>query len=180
MAIDFHKFVDEKLMAEGLQIVLLNKEIVEQRIDDYLKFINSVRNEYKIVYGWKDESKEYILNGLIDKWKYSYSIINKKNELLLINFSSLYGGNTVHMHFTYAARNSRNMDLGKLHMLKLCQTAIDNNVHLMEGFFPKYNSGSIILHLKMGWKIETMRNNFELLIQAVPEECLSKTYKLLK
>ncbi|RPI15690.1 MAG: hypothetical protein EHM58_13595 [Ignavibacteriae bacterium] len=177
--IDFHKFVDERLAEKELKILLLNKEIVENKIDDYMNFINTIRDEFKDVYGWYQESHEYMLNSLIDKWKYSYAVLNKKDELLLVNFSSLYHGDTVHMHFTYARKDVRSSDLGKLHMIKLCQTAVDNNVPLIEGFFPKYNNGSVILHLKMGWRIETLRNDRELLIQAKPEFSRNKVYELV-
>jgi len=176
--IDFHKFVDEKLTENNFQIKLITKELMEARIQDFMNFINNIRLEYRDLYGWNTESKEYFLNGLVDKWKYSFTILNNNNEICFVNFSSVYG-DIIHNHCTYARKDTRNFNFAKLHIIKLCQTGLDNNFTYQEGFWPKTNNRSIILFLKMGWQIENIRNNKELFMIADLEKVRNQTYELL-
>ena len=151
--LDFHKFVDQKLSEKQFRITLLNWEFMENRLKEIMDFVNAIRTEYSGMYGWRAEEKDYFMNGLVDKWRYSFAILDSAGRISLVNLSSLYG-QSVHMHCTYTAPALRGLGLGKLHMLKLSQTTIDNGLNLMEGFWPKLNNGSVILHLQMGWKID--------------------------
>lgn len=176
--IDFHGFVDKRLAEHGFKILLITKPVMEERIDEFMNLVNSIRREYRDVYRWTEETKEYFLNGLNEKWKYSYTIVNKNNELLFVNFASLYGDN-MHVHCTYTRSDSRNLNLAKIHMVKLCQTGLDNGLIYQEGYFPKNNNGSIILYLRMGWEIQSIRNNKDLFMLAKLENVRNRTYKLL-
>jgi len=176
--IDFHKFVDEKLAENGFKIRLISKELMETQTDDFMNFINGIRTEYKDLYGWKTEPREYFLNGLVDKWKFSFTVMNDKNELCFVNFSSVYG-DIIHNHCTYARRETRSFNFAKLHIIKLCQTGLDNGFTHQEGFWPKNNNRSIILFLKMGWQIDSLRNNKELFMIADLEKVRNQTYELV-
>ncbi len=176
--IDFHKFVDEKLAESGHKIVLITEDFLKSRLDDIMAHVNGIRTEYAGLYGWKAESKEYFLNGLNDKWKYSFTILNDKAEIRFLNFSSVYG-DIIHNHCTYAHKDTRGLNFAKLHIIKLCQTGLDNGFTHQEGFWPKHNNGSIILFLKMGWKIEEIRNKTDLFMIADLFDVRNSTYKLL-
>jgi hypothetical protein len=176
-SINIHKFIDDELEAKGFKIKLVTKELVETRIEDFMTFVNNIRTEYKEAYGWSNEPKEYFLNGLVDKWKYSFVIMNKNDEIRVLNFASVYGKN-LHLHFLYAHRETRSLNLGKLHMLKMYQTGLDNGITSLECFWPKHNNGSIVLFMKMGWKIELIRNNTDLFMLAEMEEVRNKVYQM--
>jgi hypothetical protein len=176
--VNFHKFVDDKLAENGFKIAVITQEMMQKRIDDFMNFVNGIRNEHQDVYGWTPEPMEYFLNGLNDKWKYSFTVINMKDELCFVNFSSVYG-DIIHNHCTYAAKHTRGFNFAKLHIIKLCQTGLDNNFTHQEGFWPKNNNGSIILFLKMGWQIESIRNNKELFMIADLEKVRNRTYELV-
>lgn len=175
---NFHDFVSAKLAENGYRIAPVTKKFMEDRIDDIMKFVNDIRREHESVYGWKQEKKDYFLNPLVDKWKFSFTIMNEKDELCFVNFSSVYD-QIIHNHCTYARRDTRNFNFAKLHIIKLCQTGIDHGFTHQEGFWPKHNNGSIILFLKMGWKIENIRNNEELFMIADLETVRNQTYKLV-
>ncbi|MCC6865846.1 MAG: hypothetical protein IT280_06755 [Ignavibacteria bacterium] len=174
----FHKFVENKLSEKGFTIRLINKELMENRLIDFMKFVNEIRKEFEIKYGWNQENEEYFLNPMNNKWKFSYTILNSFNEICFVNFSSVYK-DIIHNHATYAAKDYRKNDFAKLHIIKLCQTGIDEGFTHQEGYWPKNNNGSIILFLKMGWKIESIRNDRDLFMISNLKEVRDKTYKLL-
>lgn len=176
--IDYHTFVDNKLAENGLKIVRITEDLMVNRLDDFFNFVNGIRKEYESVYGWKQESREYFLNPLDNKWKYSFVVMNNKEDLCFVNFSSVYG-KIIHNHCTYARKENRNLNIAKLHNIKLCQTGIDNGFTRQEGYWPKNNNGSIILFLKMGWKIENIRNNDDLFMTADLEKVRNQTYYLV-
>jgi len=176
--IDFHKFADESLAENGFKIRVISKELMEQRVNDFMNFINGIRTEYNDLYGWKTEPKEYFLNGLVDKWKFSFTVMNGKDELCFVNFSSAYG-DIIHNHCTYARKETRSFNFAKLHIIKLCQTGLDHGFTHQEGFWPKNNNRSIILFLKMGWQIESIRNNKELFMIADLQKVRNQTYELV-
>lgn len=175
---DYHRFVDDKLAENGFRIKLVTKEMMEERVDDFMAFVNGIRTEHNDVYGWGTEPKEYFLNGLNDKWKYSFTIVNDKDELCFVNFSSVYG-DIIHNHCTYARKDTRNFNFAKLHIIKLCQTGLDNGFTHQEGYWPKNNNGSIILFMRMGWQIDSIRNNKELFMLADLEKVRTRTYELV-
>ena len=176
--INYHDFVDSHLNYNGFKIVLITEEVMNSRIDDIMEFVNSIRREHNPVYGWKEETREYFLNPLVDKWKYSFIILNGKDEICFLNFSSVYD-KIIHNHCTYARRDTRGFNFAKLHIIKLCQTGLDNGFTHQEGFWPKSNNGSIILFLKMGWKIQNIRNDEDLFMIADLEKVRDQTYKLV-
>ncbi len=176
--INFHKFVDDKLAENGFKIVLITKELMEARTDDFMNFVNGIRTEHNELYGWGAEPRDYFLNGLTDKWKFSFTVMNEKDELCFVNFSSVYG-DIIHNHCTYARKDTRSYNFAKLHIIKLCQTGLDNGFTHQEGFWPKNNNGSIILFLRMGWEIDSIRNNKELFMIADLEKVRNRTYELV-
>jgi hypothetical protein len=176
--LDYHGFIDEKLAAIGFKIILITEETMTERIDDFMAFVNGIRAEYSSLYGWKEESREYFLNPLNNKFRYSFAILNLKNEICFVNFSSVYD-KIIHNHCTYARKDTRGFNFAKLHLIKLCQTGLDNGFTHQEGFWPKSNNGSIILFLKMGWKIENLRNNKELFMIADLEYVSNRAYELV-
>ncbi|MBZ0202745.1 MAG: hypothetical protein IT281_01810 [Ignavibacteria bacterium] len=176
--LDFHSFVDDKLAEKGFRIKTITKDLMESRVDDFMNFVNSIRIEYHILYGWNKENKDYFLNPLIDKWKYSFTILDSKDEICFVNFSSVYN-EIIHNHCTYARQDTRNFNFAKLHIIKLCQTGLDNGFSQQEGYWPKKNKGSIILFLRMGWQIEDLRNKQELYMTADLKSVRNKTYQLI-
>lgn len=176
--IDYHSFIDEKLAEIGFRIVLITEEMMAERIDDFMAFVNGIRNEYSSFYGWKDESREYFLKPLNNKFKFSFAVLNGKDEICFVNFSSVYD-KIIHNHCTYARKDTRGFNFAKLHLIKLCQTGLDNGFTHQEGYWPKSNNGSIILFLKMGWQIEDLRNNKELFMIADLEYVRNRAYELV-
>lgn len=177
-SINFHEFVTGKLAENGYKIVLITKELMDKRLDDFMKFVNDIRKEHEAVYGWKEEKKEYFLNALVDKWKFSFTVMNENDELCFVNFSSVYD-KIIHNHCTYARKDTRRYNFAKLHIIKLCQTGLDEGYTHQEGYWPKTNNGSIILFMKMGWQIENIRNNEELFMKADLEKVRNQTYGLV-
>lgn len=176
--IDFHKFVDDNLASNGFRIMNVKEELMQNRLDDFMNFVNGIRLEYKNLYGWNAETPEYFLNGLIDKWKYSFTILNRKDEICFLNFSSVYR-DILHTHCSYAGKQTRNLNFAKLHMIKIAQTGLDNGYKQQSGYWPKNNNGSIILYLKMGWEIQSIRNDKELFMKADLVKVRNMTYDLL-
>jgi hypothetical protein len=176
--INYHNFVDVKLAEIGYKIVQITEEMMTRRIDDFIAFTNGIRNEHNSIYGWKEESREYFLNPLKNKFKYSFAIINRKNEICFVNFSSVYD-KIIHNHCTYTRKDTRGLNFAKLHLIKLCQTGLDNGFTQQEGYWPKYNNGSIILFLKMGWQIKNLRNNIELFMTADLEYVRNRAYEFV-
>lgn len=176
--IDFHKFVNDGLAANGFRILNVSQELMMNRLDDFMNFVNGIRLEYKNLYGWNTETREYFLNGLVDKWKYSFTVLNQKDEICFLNFSSVYG-DIIHNHCTYARKETRSFNFAKYHIVKLCQTGLDNGFTHQEGYWPKNNNGSIILFLKMGWDIQSIRNDKELFMKADLVKVRNMTYCLL-
>ena len=177
--IDFHSYIDSSLAEKKLKIKLITEDFMKKRVDDFMKFINGIRNEYKNEYNWKEENKEYFLSGLNDKWKYSFTIVDENENLCFVNFSSVYD-DIIHNHCTYAKKECRSMGLAKYHMIKLCQTGIDNGFNYQEGYWPKSNNSSIILFLKMGWEVQSIRNNHDLFMIANLVKVRNQTYELIK
>ena len=89
--IDFHDFVDYKLNEIDLKIHLITEEIMKRRLYDFKDFINSIRREFSELYNWNEENESYFLNPLIDKWKYSFAIVDNIENLCFVSFSSVYG-----------------------------------------------------------------------------------------
>ena len=177
--IDFHKYTDEKLYEVGFKITALNEEIMKSRLDDFMDFVNNIRSEHTGIYNWHNENKDYFLNGLVDKWKFSYAITDLNDNICLVNFSSVYN-DAVHMHFTYTGKKYRNLGLAKLHMIKLCQAGLDSGFTKQEGYWPIRNNGSMILYLKMGWYIDQVNEEKHCVkLIAGIEEVRNKTFNLL-
>lgn len=176
--IDFHKFVDDELKKKGFKIVNADEKFVTSRLSDLMNFVNGVISEYKSAYSWSLLDDQFFLNPLKDKWKYSFVILNSKDEICFLNNSSVYG-DIVHNHCTYARKDTRGMNFAKLHIIKLCQTGLDNGFTHQEGYWPKHNNGSIILFLKMGWQIESIRQDIELFMKADLIKVRNQTYELV-
>jgi hypothetical protein len=176
--IDYHRFVAEQLEAIGYKIVPITQKMMNERTDEFMSFVNEIRTEYGALYGWEMESKEYFLNPMNQKFKYSFAIVNKNNELCFVNFSSVYN-KAIHYHFAYARKDKRGLNLSKLHFIKLCQICLESGYTQFEAYWPKNNSSSIILYLKMGWQIESLRNNRDLFMIADIEFVRNRTYELL-
>ena len=151
---------------------------MKTRLSDFMAFVNGIRREYRELYEWQEENEQYFLDGLVDKWKYSFSIMNDNDDIFFVNFSSVYG-DVLHNHCTYAHRDTRNLNFAKLQIIKLCQTGLDNGFRYQEGYWPKNNNRSIILFLKMGWQIESIREGSQVLMKADLEKVRNQTYELI-
>lgn len=177
--ISFHQYVDEKLSENGYKITAITEKIMNSRLDDFMSFVNQIRSEYSRIYDWQVESREYFLNGLADKWKYSFTITDMNDNICFVNFSSVYN-DIIHNHCTYSGSNYRNLGFAKLHMIKLCQTGLDNGFSWQEGYWPVTNNSSIVLFLKMGWQIDkVIEEKGYLLMKANLEIVRDKTFNLL-
>jgi hypothetical protein len=177
--INYHRYVDEELGKLGLRIELITKNMMKKNIRKFSKFINDAFAEYYEVYKWrKNADDEYLLNPLKDKFKFSYCILDSDDVLRLVDFASVLDGRINH-HFVFTAKNSRGMNLAKYHSIKLCQTAIENGYTEQIGYFSKKNTGSIILHLKMGYEISHIREDGLIIGYANNAKIIANTYKLL-
>ena len=177
--INFHEYVDEKLLETGYKITAITEEIMNRRLDDFMNFVNHIRSKNSEIYNWRVESKDYFLNRLVDKWKYSFAIMDLNDNICFVNFSSVYG-DIIHNHFTYSGSKYRNLGFAKLHMIKLCQTGLDSGFSWQEGYWPVINNRSIILFLKMGWQIDkVIEEKGYLMMRANLENVRDKTFNLL-
>jgi hypothetical protein len=146
--IDFHRFVDTELASKGFCVRRVSQEYMERRLDDMVRFVNAVREEYSAKYGWGPETREYFLNGLNRKWDFSFCVEELDSEkIALVSFTSVYG-DMLHAHFAYAGKAYRSLD---------CQAGLDAGFSKIEGYWPKNNNGSLIFALRMGWHIEDLR-----------------------
>ena len=176
---EFHKYIDSKLLEKDFHILPVTENLMKERLGDFMEFVNSVRTEYSDVYGWSAENKNYFLNGLVDKWKFSFAVFDKTGEICFVNFSSVYG-DIIHNHCTYAGKKYRRSGLAKLHNLKLCQTGLDNGFTEQEGYWPKTHNKSIILFLQMGWKIDkVLEDKAYVKMKAELEKVRDKTFEML-
>lgn len=155
----YNGFIDNALKIEGLCIKVIDQLTMQVRLDEIMIFVNNIRAEFSKTYGWQREEKDYFLNPLNKKFTYSFLIETiETNEICFINFTSVYD-TILHSHGTYVKERYRNQNLAKYHMLKICTKALEDGYEMQDGYWPKQNNGSIILHLKMGWKIEDIRKN---------------------
>ena len=177
--IDFHEFVNTNLGNKGFKIRPVTEEYIVPRLNDVMSFVNGILKEYENTYKlWTPKNKEWFLNPMNKKFNYSYTIEDDMGKIVLLNFSSVYGDRLLHNHCTYVDKSYRNYNLAKLHMIKVCQRGIEDNLTDYEGFWDKYNNGSIILHLKMGFRIESMRKDEQLLLRGSLHEIIERTYNL--
>lgn len=133
---DFNRFLESELKKSRLKIIPASENYCLDNSENLLSFININRNEYSADYGWEQESKEYILNPLQNKFKFSYVILNETDEICFLNFTSVYD-KILHNHCTYASSNYRSKGLAKLHMIKLCSEALNNGFEFQEGYWPR-------------------------------------------
>ena len=175
---DFHKFVDDNLEKKGYTIRTADENFINTRLGDLMQFVNGIIGEYSKEYEWTPVNDQFFLNPMVDKWKFSFVILNAKQEICFLNFSSVYG-DIIHNHCTFARKDTRGLDFAKLHIIKLCQTGIDNGFTHQEGYWPKNNNRSIILFLKMGWQIKNIRNDKELFMTADLIKVRNQTYELV-
>lgn len=176
--IDFHKFIDESLNKIGYRMVNVTSEMINSRLQDFMEFVNGVVSEYGDIYKWKPADEAFFLNPMVDKWKYSFAVLDKEDNINFLNFSSVYDDH-IHNHCTFAGKASRGKNFAKFQIVKLCQTGLDNGFTYQEGYWPKNNNGSIILFLKMGWQITHIRNDMELGMTADLVKVRNRTYDLI-
>ena len=173
---NYHEFVNIELKKKGFCIKSVTKEYMDSRLNDIMAFVNGILNEYKDAYElWKPKPKEWFLNPLNRKFDFSLVIEDFDGEIALLAFNSI--NNKLHIHFTYVKKKYRSMGLSKLHTIKLSQIGIDRGFQSYEGKADKQNTGSIILLLKMDYKIESMEDNGLISFIGDLKETLEKTYK---
>jgi RimJ/RimL family protein N-acetyltransferase len=176
--IDYHNFIESELSRKYFRIILVTKKLLNERLNEIMEFVNSIRKEYSSSYGWAEETVDYFINPMNRKFEFSFLVEEKKNgEIAFAGFASVYG-DSVHHHFSYAGKKYRNLGLAKLHMIKLCQTCLDYNFVKLEGYAPKKNSNSIRLLLKLGYEIEGVRNLNEVFFTADPKKVRDSAYNL--
>jgi len=178
--VDFHKFVDDELSSNGFRVRQITNEYMTARLDDIMDLVNGTREEYARSYEWKSEPREYFLNGLKRKWDFSFAVeLISAGTICFVSLSSVYE-DILHIHCAYASEKYRGANLGKLLNIKLCQTGLDGGFSRIEGYWPKKNSGSLILFLRMGWQIEDLRKEgTQLLLIADLTRSRDLTYRLV-
>jgi hypothetical protein len=174
---DLDRFVAAELDKHDLKLVQITEELMVSRLSDIMQFVNAIRTEYSSKYGWSIENKEYFLNPMDRKFSYSYLIENKNRKILILSLFSVYT-KTIHNHCTYSDKEYRNLGLAKLLLMNLCTKAIKDGLETYSGFFPKGNNGSLILFLKLGLRIDYMRNNSEIFGTCNLKEMANNAYKL--
>jgi RimJ/RimL family protein N-acetyltransferase len=177
-SIDYHNFVDRELSKKNFQIIRITEKIINERLNEIAGFVNSIRKEYGLLYGWTEETINYFLNPMDRKFEFSFLIEEKNNhEIAFISFASVYG-DSIHHHFSYGGKKYRNSGLAKLHIIKLCQTCLDRNFIKLEAYAPKKNSNSIKLLLSLGYEIEDIRNFREVFLIADFKKVMDSAYNL--
>jgi hypothetical protein len=177
--IDYHKFVDDELAKRGLRIQLITEQYMNENIRRLSTFINDGFAEYYDVYHWrKHADDDYLLNPLTDKFKYSFCILNTKNEIKFVDFCSVLD-RKLNNHFVFTSKDVRGINLAKYHIIKLSQTGLDNGINEHIGYFSNKNNGSIILFLRMGYEISHIREDGLIIAYANSEKVIANTYKML-
>jgi len=174
---DFEGFVETELKSSRLKIIPASENYCLDNLEKILSFINTNRNEYAADYGWRQEAKEYILNPLQNKFKFSYVISNETDEICFLNFTSVYD-KILHNHCTYTSSVYRNKGLAKLHMIKLCSNALNSGFEFQEGFWPVNNNRSLILFLQMGWQLDSIGKDTQVKMIADNKIVRQKAYEL--
>jgi GNAT superfamily N-acetyltransferase len=177
--INYHEFVDTELKKLGLRIELITEDIMKRDIRKFSEFINAAFAEYYEVYKWrKHADDDYLLNPLIDKFKFSFCIRDSDDNLVLVDFASVVD-NRINHNFVFTAKKHRGRNLAKYQFIKLCQTALDNGYREQVRYFSKKNNGSIILHLKMGFEISHIKDDGLLVATADNARIIENTYNAL-
>lgn len=175
---NIHLFVDSELKNKGFRIVKLTEDILHSRLSDIMNFVNSILVEHKSLYPlWDEKPIEWFANPMDRKFQYSYLILTDLEQIALLNFTSIYGAN-FHNHCTFVDKSYRGKNLAKLHMIKICQRGIDDGFDHYEGYWDKQNNGSIILHLQMGFNIQHMRKEEQLMLSGDVQKVKKKTLQL--
>jgi hypothetical protein len=151
---------------------------MERRLDDLMRFVNVIRDEYGAKYGWVHETREYFLNGLNRKWDFSFCVEESRSErIALLSLTSVYS-EVLHTHCVYAGKAYRSLGLGKFQQIKVCQTGLDAGFARIEGYWPKNNNGSLIFALRMGWQVQDLRKKgTQLLLVADLEHTRDEAYR---
>jgi len=177
--INYHQFVDDGLAKLGLKIQLITEDVMRKDIRRFSKFINNAFAEYYEIYRWrKHADDDYLLHPLNDKFKYSFFISDSDAELKYVNFTSILD-NMLKNHFVFASKNTRGINLAKYNLIKQCQTGLDNGYEKIIYYFPKKNSRSIILFLRLGFEISHFTEDEHLVAIGYNEELIKRTYNLL-
>ena len=128
-------------------------------------------------FGWEPEEKEYFLNPMDRKYSYSFLIEDVNKKILMATFVSVYG-DIIHSHCTYTSSGNRSLGLAKLVVMGYCLLGIKDGFKKWGGWFPKINNGSLILFLRLGVKIESMRDNTHLYASGDLKEMVDRAYEL--
>lgn len=171
--------IKNALHSLGFSILTISEAAMVARIDEVMEFVNGIRNEFAGNYKWTSEPKEYFLKDLPGKWLYS-QMITHDSKIVFVNISSVQN-NVVHFHGSYGSREYRGKGLATYHMAYISSLALQDGIEEMEGYWPKHNNGSLILHLRLGWKIDDLRKNGEqLFLTCNAKETLRLCLKQLK
>lgn len=174
----YYNFAEQELRKKGFIIKPLDEDYMNKRLDECMDFVNNILNEYKESYNfWDLKTKEYFLNPLDRKFDYSFVIEDKFNNIAFIQFASVYG-EKIHRHLTFTKKEYRNQGLIKLHQIKLCQWGIDNGFKEQEAFCDLNNNGSLIVFLKMGFKITGIRKEIQAAISGDLKNIRDTTFRL--
>lgn len=172
-------FVRNRLLLRGYTICSITKPIMHERLHEIMQLVNGVRNEYAKDYHWLAEPEEYFLKDLPGKWEFS-QMITINNEVVFVNISSLQN-DLIHFHGSYTHSDYRGRQLATYHMAFITNLALMCGAIEMEGYWPKHNNGSLILHLKLGWKIYDLRKNGEqLFLKCNAKQTLELSLRQLK
>jgi ribosomal protein S18 acetylase RimI-like enzyme len=173
---DYHKYIDIVLKEKNLKIVRITKEYMNENLNGIMDFVNEIRFEHKNLYGWEKESKEYFLKSLVDKWKYSFIIIDSLERPCMISINSRYN-DRIHLHTVLVKKEYRRSGLSKYMLLKTAETAIDSSIPKIELYCQKNNTGALILYLRSGFEIDSIRNNKDILLLADSEKTRNICYE---
>ncbi len=175
---NYHNFVDHELSKKNFRIIKITEKLINERLNEIAEFVNSIRKEYSLLYGWTEETMDYFLNPMVRKFEFSFLMEKEDNkEIAFISFASVYN-NSIHHHFYYAGKNYRNLGLAKLHAIKLSQTCIDQRFKELHAYAHKKNSNSIRLLLSLGYEIESIRSSSEVFFIADLKNIRDSAYNL--
>ena len=167
--------IEEKLKNSGFTISILNKSLMTDKLPEIMDLVNGVRLEYSSKYCWTEEKPEYFLKDIPGKWKYSFAVFDKSGKICMVSINSLYD-TSIHFHAVYTGKKFRSLNLTKFVLLKTADAALKNSIPKLELYCQKNNTSAIILYLKTGFEINSIRNNKDILLTADPisvfENCL--------
>lgn len=162
-----NQIINSFLTFNNLDLIQINEDYLNNNLKEIKSFVNDIISENQDKYNWTQLDDRYFINPLVNKFTFSYLLKdNKTSKIVFINFSSQYN-ELIHLHFSFCHSNYRGKNLSKIITLNLIRVAKKYNFKKINGYWPINNTGSLILFMKLGFKInDLIKNKTQIVMEA--------------